>query len=411
MVGRASANKSLAQRVRSLFSRAGVILVIAGFVGVGSGLVALSKWTNADRRLEQAQADAGEAKPQGDAAATADSATSARGAPERSSESATSASGQNATFALTRQPQFLLQDDPRAGATVTAKDKPIAQVDSVAASDRVGAASGDGDITGTTSSSSIPDLTAPTTSTATKPVADERLPASVIGTVLQAALAVGDPAAAYEMGSRYAEGRGLAADPRAAALWFDRAVKAGSVPAMFRFAAWYEKGEGGARNLQEARRLYLAAAGQGHAKAMHNLAVLYADGVDGKPDYVTAAQWFRKAAEYAVADSQYNLGVLYARGIGVERNFAESYKWFALAAAQGDREAAKQSDEIAAKLDANALTAARQAVQSFVPKTQPAAATVVSTPPGGWDQPVANTGSLKPKTGNRSPQLQPKTTL
>ena len=33
-------------------------------------------------------------------------------------------------------------------------------------------------------------------------------------------------------------------------------------------------------------------------------------------------------------------------------NLAESYKWFALAAAQGDNEAAKKRDEVAARLDA-----------------------------------------------------------
>ena len=55
----------------------------------------------------------------------------------------------------------------------------------------------------------------------------------------------------------------------------------------------------------------------------------------------------------------------------------KSYKWFALAAAQGDKEAAKKRDEIAAHLDAAALAAAQHAVKSFVAEPQPAEATTV----------------------------------
>jgi localization factor PodJL len=146
-----------------------------------------------------------------------------------------------------------------------------------------------------------------------------------------------------------------------------------------------EKGQGVKKDLVAAQKLYIAAAGKGHAKAMHNLAVLYAEGAEGKPDYTSAAQWFRKAAEYGVADSQYNLGVLAARGLGTERNMAESYKWFTLAAGQGDKEAAKKRDEIAPHLDAQTLASAQQAVKAFAPAQQPAEATTVAAPPGGWD--------------------------
>ena len=140
--------------------------------------------------------------------------------------------------------------------------------------------------------------------------------------------------------------------------WFERAADAGFAPAQFRLASLNEKGDGVKKDVQAARRLYLAAAGKGHAKAMHNLAVLYAEGIDGKPDYKAASEWFRKAAGYGgaradhgVTDSQYNLAILYARGIGVASNLAESYRWFALAAANGDSDAAKKRDEVAARLD------------------------------------------------------------
>src|SRR5205807_3257752 len=139
--------------------------------------------------------------------------------------------------------------------------------------------------------------------------------------------------------------------------------------------------------LEAARRLYLVAANAGHAKAMHNLAVLYAEGADGKPEYQSAAYWFRRAADYGVTDSQYNLGILYARGIGVEANLAESYKWFALAAQRGDKDANKKRDDVAARLDAQSLAAARAVVQSFTAESQPAEAVEVKPPPGGWEKP------------------------
>ena len=212
----------------------------------------------------------------------------------------------------------------------------------------------------------------------------EALPAT-IGPALRTAAAGSDPAAAYEMGARYAEGRGVPQSMPEAVRWFEKAAAAGFVPAEFRLASLSEKGEGVRKDVQGARRLYLAAAGKGHAKAMHNLAVLYAEGIDGKPDYKAASEWFRKAAAHGVTDSQYNLAILYARGIGLPVNLTESYQWFALAAANGDSDAAKKREEVAGRLDAKALMSARLAVQNFVPEREPDEATNLKAPPGGWD--------------------------
>ena len=212
------------------------------------------------------------------------------------------------------------------------------------------------------------------------------VPTETINTALRAGITAREPAAEYEMGSRYAEGRGVPQNLQEAARWFDRAANAGFVPAQFRLAGLNEKGEGVKKDLQAARQLYLLAANKGHAKAMHNLAVLHAEGADGGPDYKVAAQWFRKAAAYGIADSQYNLAILYARGIGVEANMAESYKWFAIASGHGDEDAAKKRDEVAARLDPQTLIAAKLAVQTFVAEREPDDATSLKTPAGGWDR-------------------------
>jgi len=214
------------------------------------------------------------------------------------------------------------------------------------------------------------------------------LPATLPAGLRTAALA-GDAAAQYEIGVRYAEGRGLPQSLEQAAQWFGRAAEAGLAPALYRLGSLYEKGQGVPKDLDRARRHYQGAADRGNAKAMHNLAVLYAEGIDGKPDYASASQWFRKAAQHGVADSQYNLGILYARGIGVEQNLSESYKWFALAAQQGDQDAGKKRDDVAARLDAQSLVAARLAVQTWTAEPQPAAATEVQPPAGGWERAAA----------------------
>jgi localization factor PodJL len=228
----------------------------------------------------------------------------------------------------------------------------------------------------------------------------ERLPDLIGGPLLRAAALKGDASAAYEVGNRFAEGKGVPQNYDEAVKWYDRAARAGLMPAVFRLGTFYEKGLGVKRDTDIARRYYLQAAQRGNAKAMHNLAVLDADGGGKGANYNSAAQWFRRAADRGVADSQFNLGILYARGIGVEQNLAESFKWFSLAAAQGDADAALKRDDVAKRLDAQSLAAAKLAIQTFVAEPQPDDAVAVRTPVGGWDsaapQPTAAKPAAKP---------------
>jgi localization factor PodJL len=229
----------------------------------------------------------------------------------------------------------------------------------------------------------------------------DKLPASIGGPALRTAGTAGNPAAEYEIGVRFAEGRGVPANMELAVQWLERAANQGLAPAQYRLGSLYEKGQGVKKDLEKARTLYLAAADKGNAKAVHNLAVLYAEGIDGKPDYRTAAQWFRKAAERGVADSQYNLGILYARGIGVDQNLAESYKWFSLAAAQGDQDSAKKRDDVSSRLDQQSLVAARLAVQTWAAEPAPDEAMNVKAPANGWDNAPAATPA-KPAARRKS---------
>jgi localization factor PodJL len=230
----------------------------------------------------------------------------------------------------------------------------------------------------------------------------EQLPDGIGGPVLRKAALQGDAAAAYEVGVRFAEGKGVPANLNEAAKWYDRAANAGVVPAIFRLGTFYEKGMAVTKDIDIARRYYLMAAERGNAKAMHNLAVLDADGGGKGANYKGASQWFRKAADRGVADSQYNLGILYARGIGVDQNLAESFKWFSLAAAQGDADAGRKRDDIAKRLDPQSLAAAKLAIQTFTAEPQPDDAINAAAPAGGWDNAQASAAKPAAKPAKRA---------
>ena len=202
---------------------------------------------------------------------------------------------------------------------------------------------------------------------------------------LRAEAEAGTAAAQYEVGSRYAEGRGVARDLAIAASWFDKAARQGLAPAAYRLGSVYEKGLGLPRDAAQSVFWYGKAAEAGNVRAMHNLAVMLAEGATGKPDYAAASGWFTKAAEAGVKDSQYNLAILYARGMGVEQNLRRAYTWFAIAAAQGDVDSGKKRDDVEARLDPDALAEAKKAAADFKPAATAAAANDVVPPAGGWD--------------------------
>lgn len=209
------------------------------------------------------------------------------------------------------------------------------------------------------------------------------LPMPPVPEALRTAALKDDAQAAYEIGVRFADGRGVDANPDAAMKWLSVAVARGSVPAAYRLGALYEYS---ARNTIEARRLYAWAAERGNLRAMHNLGVLATEGIDGQPDWAGAVSWFRKAAAQGLADSQHNLGVIYARGLAGETDLVEAFKWFALAAAQGDTSSARKRDEVARRTDAPSLTRAQAMAAAFVPAVPDAKANNVSAKPE-WTAP------------------------
>ena len=236
-------------------------------------------------------------------------------------------------------------------------------------------------------------LDAPTDKTPTGSIGN---PASEELEAIKQAAKRGEANAQYEYAARLAEGRGVARDPKTAAVWFEKAAAQGLALAQYRLGSLYEKGVGVDRDYGKAKSWYQQAAENGNARAMHNLAVLFAEGEDGKPDYGAASDWFRRAAEFGVRDSQYNLAILYARGLGVGQSLVQSYMWFAVAANQGDQDAGKKREEVGSRLDSKELAKAKELVNDFKPRQPKREANEAPAAPfGGWGGAKAQT--LKPE--------------
>ncbi|MER9948027.1 peptidoglycan-binding protein [Mesorhizobium sp. M0047] len=206
------------------------------------------------------------------------------------------------------------------------------------------------------------------------------IPADAGPDALRDAAASGDAKALFEIGSRYAEARGVKEDMAAAAKWYEKSAELGFAPAEYRIGNFYEKGIGVARDIKKAKIWYQLSAEQGNASGMHNLAVLFAMAADGVTDNESAAHWFQAAADVGVKDSQFNLGILAAKGVGMKQNLEESYKWFALVAKTGDKDAAAKRDEIANALRPEQLERARAAVELWKAKPLDAAANSADVP-------------------------------
>ncbi|MFM1813521.1 MAG: hypothetical protein RLZ98_216 [Pseudomonadota bacterium] len=195
------------------------------------------------------------------------------------------------------------------------------------------------------------------------------LPPSRIGPLsLRLAAAKGDPSAEFEVASRFAEGKGIDHDLKAALSWYKRSASRGFGAAQYRLATLYERGIGVERDLARSRTWYQRAAEQGHVKAMHNLGVLAAGDGKTNPDYSAAAHWFGEAAEFGLKDSQFNLAILYDSGLGVNRNPQMAYKWFAIAARGGDDDAKKRMLKAQSKLTQHELAAVQSEIDSWMPR-------------------------------------------
>ena len=170
---------------------------------------------------------------------------------------------------------------------------------------------------------------------------------------LREAAAAGDPAAAFEIAARYAEGNGGQPDLAKAAEWYRRAAEAGIAVAQYRLGSLYERGQGVARRTApKPSTWYQRAADQGNVGAMHNLAVHDERGrrrrrpTTARPSSGSSPPP-TTASRTASTISASSTPAASAR----TQDLVESYKWFAVAAAAAaTRTPRLRRDEVAKAL-------------------------------------------------------------
>ncbi len=182
------------------------------------------------------------------------------------------------------------------------------------------------------------------------PRSNDQLPLAIGPSSLRNAATKGDASAEFEIGARFAEGRGIQQDLQRAINWYQKAAAQGFAPAQYRLGSMYERGLGVKADLARARVWYQRAAEGGIVKAMHNLAVLSAGRDAAVTDYQIAGKWFRAAADHGLTDSQFNLAIMHDSGLGMERDAKQAFKWFSLAARSGDEEASRRRESLRQKL-------------------------------------------------------------
>lgn len=189
------------------------------------------------------------------------------------------------------------------------------------------------------------------------------MPSALVGPLsLRLAAASGNPSATFEVGARFAEGKGVRQNFKEAAQWYTKSATRGFALAQYRLATLYERGLGVDKDLSRAKIWYERAARQGNVKSMHNLAVLTAGSGTGNTDYGEAARWFTEAANRGLADSQFNLAILYQNGLGVSKDLREAYQWFGLAARAGDKDADARRQGLISEMKPAELTQADAAI-------------------------------------------------
>lgn len=201
------------------------------------------------------------------------------------------------------------------------------------------------------------------------PRSNELPPLSIGPNSLRTAAAKGEASAEFEIGARFAEGRGVPQDLQQAVTWYQRAAAQGFAPAQYRLGSMFERGLGVKTDLAKARVWYQRAAEQGIVKAMHNLAVLTAGRDAAMTDYATAGKWFRAASDYGLTDSQFNLAIMHDSGLGMERDAKQAFKWFSLAARAGDEEAARRRESLRQKLQPQDVTEIEAELANWRPKS------------------------------------------
>lgn len=141
----------------------------------------------------------------------------------------------------------------------------------------------------------------------------------------------GDPAAQYQLGVVYDQGRGVPRNPAEASAWYRKAADQGYAAAQHRLGVMYQFGAGVPQNGAEAVRWYQKAVDHGYVEAYVNLGLMYSGGLGVKQDKQKATNLFRSGAEKGDTRGMFHLAVSYWKGEGVSKDLVQAHMWLDLA--------------------------------------------------------------------------------
>ena len=231
----------------------------------------------------------------------------------------------------------------------------------------------------------------------------------------------GNATAQYELAEIFAEGKGVARNPKLAVQYAAQSAAQGNAKALYRLAALVFEGKGATQDVGRASGLFKDCrkpleelAKKGDADAQAKLGVLLMRGLSGPPEQEAAKEWTIKAAKQGNAKAQYDLGSLYLFGRVVKKDLTAALNWF-LKGAKGGHPGAQVSYGIA-KADgygtARDLKEARKwlnlAAKSFDPDMVQRAKQALARIEAGDLQELPDTKAMKAKAddGNLDEQYR-----
>ncbi len=163
------------------------------------------------------------------------------------------------------------------------------------------------------------------------------------------------------LGLMYRKGQGVIHDDDKAEEYYGRAAKKGWPGAEYNLGTYYKT----QFRFREAEFWLLKAAEQGQYEAELNLAQIYhAPGTLHNEE--KSFTWLLRGAEHGDATAQYNTCWDYADGVGVTRNMMEAYRWCYIAAQQGQPQAIRNRDHLAAQMQPVEVARARAAAEKWL---------------------------------------------
>ncbi len=154
----------------------------------------------------------------------------------------------------------------------------------------------------------------------------------------------------FRIGKMYSLGYGADKSPETAAEWFQKAVDMGNPFAAYSLGSLYRRGEGVEQNDKQAFSLFLMAASDKispNAYAMYQLGGMYQNGIGTEQDLKESERWYQRAYQGFLSLEEksrddklwYRLGQMNMAGIGTAVNLEAAKLYFNRSAAYGNTDA------------------------------------------------------------------------